>query len=128
MAKTGRGNKYTPNEEDLQTIKDLASVRCTERQIYRVLGIGHSTWHLLKSENSDVLSALELGEVKMLITVKNALFEVATGGNFQALKYILNNAEPELWAERTQTEHVEISLVDIAKRKAELRKRANTDG
>tara|TARA_R110002012_G_scaffold146851_1_gene305173 strand:+ start:131 stop:502 length:372 start_codon:yes stop_codon:yes gene_type:complete len=80
---------------DLKEVERLASIGCTEEQIAQSLGVSRSTISKRKRESETFNTAYRNGRNSCIVTVKNALFESATG------------EKPNVLAQKTLLERVE---------------------
>jgi len=80
---------------DLKEVERLASIGCTEEQIARSLGVSRSTISKRKRESETFNTAYRDGRNSCIVTVKNALYESATGDkpNVLAQKTLLERIE-----------------------------------
>ena len=80
---------------DLKEVQRLASIGCTEEQIAQSLGVSRSTISKRKRESQTFNTAYRNGRNSCIVTVKNALFESATGDkpNVLAQKTLLERIE-----------------------------------
>ena len=80
---------------DLKEVERLASIGCTEEQIAQSLGVSRSTISKRKRESDTFNTAYRSGRNSCIVTVKNALFESATGDkpNVLAQKTLLERVE-----------------------------------
>ena len=80
---------------DLKEVERLASIGCTEEQIAQSLGVSRTTIQRRKRESESFESAYRNGRNSCIVTVKNALFESATGDkpNVLAQKTLLERIE-----------------------------------
>ena len=80
---------------DLKEVERLASIGCTEEQIAQSLGVSRTTIQRRKRESESFESAYRNGRNSCIVTVKNALFESATG------------EKPNVLAQKTLLERIE---------------------
>ena len=80
---------------DLKEVERLASIGCTEEQIARSLGVSRTTIQRRKRESESFEAAYRNGRNSCIVTVKNALFESATG------------EKPNVLAQKTLLERIE---------------------
>ena len=80
---------------DLKEVERLASIGCTEEQIARSLGVSRTTIQRRKRESESFEAAYKNGRNSCIVTVKNALFESATG------------EKPNVLAQKTLLERIE---------------------
>lgn len=80
---------------DLKEVERLASIGCTEEQIAQSLGVSRSTISKRKRESATFNTAYRNGRNSCIVTVKNALYESATGDkpNVLAQKTLLERVE-----------------------------------
>ena len=80
---------------DLKEVERLASIGCTEEQIAQSLGVSRSTISRRKRNSDAFDTAYRNGRNSCIVTVKNALFESATGDkpNVLAQKTLLERVE-----------------------------------
>ena len=80
---------------DLKEVERLASIGCTEEQIAQSLGVGRATIQRRKRDCDAFDAAYKAGRNSCIVTVKNALFESATGDkpNVLAQKTLLERVE-----------------------------------
>ena len=80
---------------DLKEVERLASIGCTEEQIAQSLGVSRTTIQRRKRESESFEAAYKNGRNSCIVTVKNALFESATG------------EKPNVLAQKTLLERIE---------------------
>ncbi len=85
MGKRGR----KPIEINLKEIETLAAQGLTDEKIYDYLGISHDTFYKRKREMAEFTEALRRGRARGEATLANKLFQKATNGNSEDIKYIL---------------------------------------
>lgn len=76
----GRQSYYkTRIEPRLKEIKEWLSLGLTEQQVYRNLGVGHSTWYAAKAKYPEFQEAIREGVLPVVIKVRSALYKSAVG-------------------------------------------------
>lgn len=82
-----RGRK--PIEINLKEIETLAAQGLTDEKIYDFLGISHDTFYKRKRQMSEFAEALSRGRARGEAKLASVLFQKATAGNSEDIKYIL---------------------------------------
>lgn len=100
MAKRGRKGLYDTNVKPyLKEIKEWRTVM-TEQQIAEKLGIAYSTWNKYKTENVELMEALEKGRADLVTELRGALIKKAKGYQYTETKTTTEAVKwpPELYA------------------------------
>jgi len=90
--KTGR-KPIKITEEICNKAKMLATQGNTDQDIAYCLGMGKTTFYEKKAEFPAFREAMEVGRALGIAQLKNKVHQLATNGNFQALKFQLGAME-----------------------------------
>ncbi len=101
MSNAGR----KPKEIDLKYVEKLAARGMNEKQIYTMLGIGHTAFYIKKRQKVELTEALERGRAKGILAVTNALYDNCIAGNYPAQKFYLCNRDRDNWQEKPEIEN-----------------------
>lgn len=102
MTKKKRKPGRQPVPIDLAQVEIFASRGMTLQQIAHSIGIAPSTLSLRKTEDSELLEAINRGRAAGIKMVSNALFESAMSGNVAAQIFFLKNRAPEEWRDKVE--------------------------
>jgi hypothetical protein len=103
-------------------IEDLMVMAVTQKRLADFLGVSHDTVQRQKERDPEFASAIDRGKRKLTEPVTKALMHMAVSRyDLGAAKYVLNNLEPDEWAEKTKTE-VKAEVVNISNILNELEK------
>lgn len=86
-------------------IEDLMVMAVTQKRLADFLGVSHDTVQRQKERDPEFASAIERGKRKVTEPVTKALIHMALSRyDLGAAKYVLNNLEPDEWADKTKSE------------------------
>jgi len=106
-----RGRK--PINIDLDRAEYLSSLNLGIMNVCKGLGIGWDTFNKHRNKkNSELKEALERGRAKGLERTTARLMDKIDEGEFNAIKFYLQSADRERWAEKVETK-VNINLNEI---------------
>ena len=97
--------EFEITEKVLKEVENYAALGLADYQIAHCIGISRDTFLEKKKAYSGFSGALDNGRAKGIATVTSALFNSAKGGHFPAMKYYLNNRDPDAWADMKAIEH-----------------------
>jgi hypothetical protein len=96
--------KYKITTKVCREAEEYAAQGLTLKQIANNLGIHRDTLNEKKKENSDFSDSVARGRDRGIAEVTNALYKGAIDGDISAIKYFLNNRDPENWKNMQHTE------------------------
>ncbi len=108
MGVQGRKNPNAgrkPKEIDLEYVELLASRGLNAKQIYTMLGIGHTAFYKKKRQKVEIEEALERGRANGILAVTNALYDNCISGNYPAQKFYLCNRDRDNWQDKPDIEN-----------------------
>lgn len=83
-----RGRGRPPKELDIEQVKQLAAIQCTEEEIASVLGISADTIARRKQSDPEFLLAIESGRMQGKASLKRTQFKVAQNGSVPMLIWL----------------------------------------
>ena len=90
------------DDEICAKAETLAAQGLTKKQIASALDMSYETLRVKKRAFSAFSAAIDAGRDKGITVATNALFKKLQAGDLGAIKYYLNNSDPENWAERRE--------------------------
>ena len=119
----------------LPLIEQLAEDGCTQLEIAHSLGIHANKMSIIKKANPEIEYAIQLGRVRAIHHVSNALKKSALDGNVAAQIFFLKNRSPAAWQDRreykqTVTQEISVNtnqLSDEVMRQLVQEKRGDVD-
>lgn len=78
---------------------------CINKEIADRLGISRSTFYLWRREHEEFAEALRRGKKPVDALVEKSLLKLCFEGNFNAIRYWLNNRRQDRWRDKIEVEH-----------------------
>lgn len=111
----------TISQAHLDMVRNLASQGCSKKNIAAMLGMGYSTYMEKQDTYPELSEAFDLGRQQGITAVAGALYQKALIGDVPAIKYFLNNQDPEEWIDKKVVEAGEEMAKSLASMRPEDR-------
>lgn len=146
-SKGGRPSSYRP--EFAALARKFCSLGAIDKDLAEAFGVSEQTVNAWKKAHPEFLEALKAAKEEADAKVERSLFERATGYRHAAVKIMqyegapvivpyteiyppdpasmifwLKNRRPDLWREKVEVEHTDLSLAETLKRRRERAKAA----
>lgn len=93
-------------EWSYKEIEDLMVMAVTQKRLADFLDVSHDTVQRQKERDPEFASAIARGKRRVTEPITKTLIDMAKGGkaDLGAIKFVLNNMEPDEWADRSKQE------------------------
>lgn len=99
--------------DNLDKIKELASLNLSIAKICACLGISLRAYYYHLDEHPEIQNAVEEGRALGVKRVADALIKTAEKGNVTAQIFYLKNADPENWNKESTTVNTNVNIQSV---------------